>query len=380
MRFLQTAYITAVLACAGSCVCFAQAKNAVACPSDRVYRDNRNGAGGGEVFCEQVLPGSLTVKDGPSRFWFNPDFEGASGNYDRGREVGKWKECQRFGQCEQKEYPAIYPEEKQRPAFRPEIPVAYVDAKYVFDFASCRSTSITYTDGQKPVLDLNIRGQAGGCSIATGHDDQTDYTCTVPFRVGKRAFDSLDLLTEFPKSGLPQYCARQVVKTGPYMSSVTPEQGEGTAQVFTAEYSLGNDGIGISQARLHFQARPESRSDRCVVRYDPGSKGLFLLSDQRGKYLGPITPGGNASLWNSECFLAGCSTAEVSNDNLRMHFAIRFNPDRFVGDHRIFLEMVTTDRQARPAPEYGHWGVPADLGGPATKWPIDQSCPGTIGR
>jgi hypothetical protein len=322
MGFFQTVCITTVLVCAGKCVCFAQSTKAVDCPTDTVYRDNRNGVGG-QVFCERLLPGSLTVKDGPFRFWFNPNFEGASGNYSKGREVGKWKECQRFGQCEQKEYPEIYPEERRRPGFKPEIPVAYVDAKYVFDFASCRSTWVTYTDGQKPVLELNIGGQADGCFIAhipadaTGGEGSTDYTCTIPYQVGKRAFGSLDLLTEFPKLGLPQYCARQVVKTGPYMSSVEPNRGEGTAQVFTAEYSLGNDGVGIAQARLHFQARAESRSDRCVVRYDPGSNELFLLSDQPGKYLGPITPGGNASVWNSECLLAGCSTAEVSKDNLR---------------------------------------------------------------
>src|SRR5665213_1216011 len=101
LRFVQAVCTTAVLACAGSCVCFAQSTKAIDCPGDRVYRDNRDGAGG-EVFCEQVLPGSLRVKDGPSRFWFNRNFEGASGNYNKGREVGKWKECQRFGQCEQK--------------------------------------------------------------------------------------------------------------------------------------------------------------------------------------------------------------------------------------------------------------------------------------
>ena len=300
------------------------------------------------MFCEQVLPGSLTVKDGPFRFWFNPNFEGASGNYNKGREVGKWKECDRFGRCEQKEYPAIYPEEKQRPGFKPEIPVSYADAKYVFDFASCRSTWVTHTDGRKPDLDLNIGWQSNGCFIAhvpadaTGRGGSVDYTCTVPFRVGKRAFGSLDLLTEFPKAGLPQYCSRQVFKTGPDMSSVNPNRGEGEAQVFTAEYSLGNNGVGIAQARLHFQDRAESRSDRCVVRYDPASKGLFLLSDQPGKYLGPIVPGGIASLSNSRCLLAGCSTAEVVNDVLRVHFAIRFNPDRFAGDHNIFLEMVDT--------------------------------------
>jgi len=380
MRPVQNVCITAILFCAGSRVCFAQSAKAVNCPADRVYRDNRNGVGG-QVFCEHVLPGSLAVKDGPFRFWFNPDFEGSFGNYNEGREVGKWKECNRFGGCEQKDYPAIYPEEKQRQGFKPEIPVTYVDGKYVFDFASCRSTWVTHTDGQKADLDLNINAGPQGCFIAlipadpAGHEGNLDYTCTIPFQTGTRAFASLDLLTELPKAGLPQYCAKQVLKTGPYMSSVDPDRGEGAAQVFTAEFSLGNNGVGISQARLHFQERAESRTDRCVVRYDPGSKSLYLLSDQPGKYLGPMAAGGNASLWNSRCFLAGCSNAEVTGDTLKVHFAVRFNSAHFAGEHNIFLEMVDTNRQASPAPVYGHWTVPTESSPVASEWPSDRSCP-----
>ena len=383
MRRFQTVYITAILAFAGTGACFAQSTKALDCPGDRVYRDNRNDVGG-QVFCEHVLPGALSVKDGPFRFWFNPDLEGAAGNYGEGREVGKWRECDRFGRCEQKDYPTIYPEEKLRPGFKPEIPVAYLDGKYVFDFASCRSTRVAHRDGEKPDVDLNIVARSSYCFIAhipadtAGQEDNVDYTCAIPFQVGIRAFDSLDLLTELPKAGLPEYCVKQVkqvVQTGPYMSSVDPGRGEGTQQVFTAEYSLGNNGVGIAQARLHFQERAESRSDRCVARYDPGSKKLFLLSDQPGRYLGPIDAGGNASLWNSRCFLAGCSTAEVTNDVLRVHFAIRFNPERFAGEHNMFLEMVDTNRQASPAPVYGLWTVPAESGPAASEWPSDRSCP-----
>jgi len=190
----------------------------VDCPGDRVYRDNRNGVEG-QVFCEHLLPGSLAVKDGPFRFWFNPDFEGSSGNYNEGREIGKWKECDRFGRCEQKDYPAIYPEEKTRPGFKPEIPVKYIDGKYVFDFASCRSTWVTHLDGSKPDLDLNIGAQNDGCFIAhipadaEGHEGNTDYTCKIPFQTGTRAFSTLDLLAELPKLGFrsiaPSRCSRR---------------------------------------------------------------------------------------------------------------------------------------------------------------------------
>jgi hypothetical protein len=206
------------------------------------------------------------------------------------------------------------------------------------------------------------------------HGGTGDYTCTIPFQVGERAFGSLDLVNELPKAGLPQYCAKQVYKTGPYMSSVDPNHGEGAEQVFTAEFSLGNSGVGVAQARLHFQERAESRSDRCVVRYDPGSKSFFLLSDQPGKYLGPIAAAGKASLWNSRCFLAGCSNAEGANGKLKVHFAVRFNPTRFAGRHNMFLEMVDTDKRASPAPVYGEWTVPAGSGGAASEWPADQSC------
>ena len=367
-----------VLICTGNGICFSQSTKAVECPGDRVYREDRNGVGG-QVFCEHLLPGSLAVKDGPFRFWFNPHFEGSFGNYNEGREVGKWKECDRFGRCEQKDYPAIYPDEKKRPGFKPEIPVAYLDGKYVFDFASCRSTWVTHTDGQKAALDLNIVWNADGCFIAyipadtTGHQGNTDYTCTIPFQTGRRAFGSLDLLAELPKAGLPQYCAKQVLRTGPYMSSVDPDHGEGVVQIFTAEFSLGNNGTGISQARLHFQDQAESRTNRCVVRYDPGSKSLYLLSDRPGKYLGPIAPSGNASLRNSRCFLAGSSYAEVTGDTLKVYFAVRFNPARFAGPHNMFLEMVDSERHASPAPVYGQWSVPAESAASASEWPVGRT-------
>src|SRR5437870_9393030 len=98
-------YFSAVLYYGSISVSFAQVPKQIECPVNRVYRDNRTDGGGGQVFCEHVLPGSLTVKDGPFRFWFNRNFEGASGNYNEGREVAKWKECDRFGRCEQKDYP-----------------------------------------------------------------------------------------------------------------------------------------------------------------------------------------------------------------------------------------------------------------------------------
>ena len=223
-----------------------------------------------------MLPGGLVVDDGPFRGWFNADFQGFAGTYHEGREVGQWKECDRFSRCEQKVYPAVDPDEKKRQGFKPEIPVTYIDGKYVFDFASCRFTPFKHRDGEKTDLRFSLGPQPQGCAFYyTPVEDEVregpmKYSCTIPFQTGTRAFGSLDLMNELPKAGLPQYCVTYEIKTFPYMSSVDPGNGEGVEQVFTAEFSLGNTGVGIAQARLHFQERAESRSDRCVVRYEIG--------------------------------------------------------------------------------------------------------------
>ena len=84
MRSYLIACIAVTLVYASSRVCFAQSTKTIDCPLDRVHLDTRQG-GGGQEFCEHLLPGSLAVKDGPFRFWFNSDFEGAAGNYNEGR-------------------------------------------------------------------------------------------------------------------------------------------------------------------------------------------------------------------------------------------------------------------------------------------------------
>ena len=147
MRLCRTLYLATALICAGS-VCLAQGTKLVECPNDRIYRDNRGdagggNAGGGQVYCEHVLPGSLVVKDGPFRFWFNRDFEGAAGNYHEGREVGKWKECDRFGRCKETEHPLLYPIEEQRVETRAEVPVSFEKGKYTFDFKSSGALALS---------------------------------------------------------------------------------------------------------------------------------------------------------------------------------------------------------------------------------------------
>jgi hypothetical protein len=376
------AWILASIVSVCSPACFGQLTKTIECPAGRIYRDVGDHAGR-EEFCEHVLPGSITVRDGPYRLWINAVVQGAAGVYTDGRKTGKWKECDSNGQCKQEDYPNIYPEERQRPGFKPEVPVSYLNGKYVFDFEACRNTEITHVADGEPDFHLGFAAYPDGCSIGHSPEDgwfwaMLQYNCMVPFQVGKRGLGSLDLINELPKLGLPQYCTRPVNLSGPSALSVSPWIGEGLARVFTAEYDIGGNGVGIAQARLHFQASAASRTDRCVARYDTGTKSLYLLSDEPGKYLGPIAAGGGDSLWNSRCLLSGCSNAQLHGTRLSVRFAIRFNPARFAGPHNMYLEIVDTQKHAGTVVPYYSWSVPTQSASATATWPEDRSCPPPI--
>jgi hypothetical protein len=196
--------------------CRAQWTKDIDCPADTVYRDLRPNAGR-EEFCERLLPGSLKVKDGPFKFWFSEGNPGDKGTYKDGRQVGPWQVCNRFGKCTHVVYELTFPDEKDRVGFRREVPISFQHGKYIFDFASCWSTWVTQSGAEE--LNLNIGGSPYRCNIAylpqhsIEHGGDGDYICSIPFPVGKRELDSLDLRSELRKLGLPQFC-RTVSPTG----------------------------------------------------------------------------------------------------------------------------------------------------------------------
>lgn len=200
----------AILLCSAG-ICLGDSTQTIVCPPGRVHRDIRKNAGG-EEFCELLLPGSLVVRDGLYRFWFSEGHPGAEGAWKYGRQVGLWQECDRFDHCQKRTYDEVFPEEHKRPSFKPEIPVSYVSGQYRFDFGSCRSTWITKAGSSNPI-NLNILGGSPyRCEIAylpqnvLEHGGEGEYFCRVPYSIGVRTFNSLDLIREFPLNGLPQFC------------------------------------------------------------------------------------------------------------------------------------------------------------------------------
>jgi hypothetical protein len=189
--------------------CLAQWTKDIDCPAGAVYRDLRPDAAR-EEFCERLLPGSLKLKDGPYKFWFSEFNPGDKGTYKDGRQVGPWEICNRFGKCTHVVYELTFPDEKDRVGFRREVSISFQHGKYVFDFTSCWSTWVTQTGSED--LNLNIGGSPYRCQIAylpqrvIEHGGEGDYICRIPYAVGRRELESLDLLHELPRLGLPQFC------------------------------------------------------------------------------------------------------------------------------------------------------------------------------
>jgi hypothetical protein len=235
--------------------CHAQWTKDIECPPGTIYRDIREDAGRQE-FCERLLSGSLKVKDGPFRSWFSEGHPGDEGAYRDGRETGQWSECNRFDKCSQVTHELTFPYERERDGFQREVPITFQRGKYVVDFTSCWSTWVTQTGGQEDIH-LNIQGSPYRCNIAytpqhvMDHGGKGDYYCRVPFSVGRREFDSLDLLHELPKLGLPQFCRTIDQKGEAFMLS--GRSGEVATTVDIQSAVTGHDAAGheILRVRLN---------------------------------------------------------------------------------------------------------------------------------
>ena len=109
----------------------------------------------------------LVTKDGPFRFWFNRDFQGSNGSYNEGRELANGRRATGSADARRRIIQRSTRRRSRDRASNPKFRSPTPNGKYVFEFASCRSTWIMHTDAVKPDLKLNIIGeQPKGCLIA----------------------------------------------------------------------------------------------------------------------------------------------------------------------------------------------------------------------
>ena len=375
-----------------SCSCLAQLPKPVECPAGRTYTDNRD-VTGGSVFASSLLPGSLEVRDGPFRFWFNPKFEGSTGSYKLGREFGKWKECKSVRRLRSERLPGTRSRRKAKGwrqardsdhLYKRRIPLRFrylpknINGAYRrrcdrFDELAYEPDGCHYDYSTRKDIVFHDDLQA----LQLGHPKQRENRLQAPFSVGQRGrcIARSDERTS-PAGSAPVLRRDEVSSGAALLSRRQSNRRDWSGVSISATYDVGNNGVGIGQARLHFQKNAASRANRCVVRYDPVTRNFYLNSDEPGKYLGPMAAGGSDSLWNKECLLAACSNAQLVSTTLTVKFAIRFNPAEFSGTHEIYMELVDTQKHATPAGSNGEWTVPADESvSSGTPWPSDQSCP-----
>jgi len=88
------------------------------------------------------------------------------------------------------------------------------------------------------------------------------------------------------------------VSGSPQIFTVTGRDPNGAANLFRL-YFLVNDNTGIPQ-------------NTCHGFYDRATNGIFLYNDALNALTGPLTPGSNATLQNSQCTIHGATSALVS--------------------------------------------------------------------
>lgn len=171
----------------------------IQCEAGLTYHDERNTDGWGAEYCARELGGHMSVKVGPYKFWESGKTN-SEGVYRDGREVGTWRDCDRFGRCRTIDHDQM--STPTRAGRQEEVPVSFVDGRYRFDFQSCRATWVDVDlPGRRWVL--NIGDSHGRCSVSIFPVDATwskseGATCQVPFQVGVGESPTIELWRTMP--------------------------------------------------------------------------------------------------------------------------------------------------------------------------------------
>jgi hypothetical protein len=145
----------------------------------------------------------------------------------------------------------------------------------------------------------------------------------------------------------------------PAAISVTPSSGVGVKVSFTAVYSQSAGFDQLNFMQLYLPGNDGTGKNACWAYYKPDSNSLWLTKDGQNGALGPLTPGGQGSVENSQCVLyASGSSVSGSGNNLTIIYALSFK-QAFAGNRNVFLydrDLVWHDTgwQLR-----GAWTVPS---------------------
>jgi hypothetical protein len=147
------------------------------------------------------------------------------------------------------------------------------------------------------------------------------------------AFDNASLTSGWQALG--NWKSTAPAATPPTAYSVTPNAGTGTSGSFAFRYSSVN-GTGYLQYVHALVNGTLNSNGACWVYYSAAVNGLYLLNDTQTGSTGPLTPGSNGTLQNSQCTLNGAGSSVIGSANtLAMTLALTFKPS-FSGAQTAF--------------------------------------------
>ena len=143
--------------------------------------------------------------------------------------------------------------------------------------------------------------------------------------------------------------------------SVTPSDGFGALQSFSAKFMAASGAASIANAYVKFNAVASGGLNTCMVRYESAS-GLLSLRDDAGIWQPGSAPGGPDVQRNTQCrlSLAGSSIA-ITGEALTLNVAMKFSP-LYAGEKKVYLYATSTTGLNVGWREHGSWTVPSDPG------------------
>ena len=151
-------------------------------------------------------------------------------------------------------------------------------------------------------------------------------------------FDYVNVLSVNGGDGGPASAALTVSGTSETVLavSVSPNKGTGLSQTFDVLYYDSNGASDINVGYFEVTNGAGSSPNSCYVAYVQSTNSLYLFSDSNGSILGPVAPGSNSTVTNSQCTLSGSGgVVAASGTNLTVPFNLTFKPG-FTGSRNLF--------------------------------------------
>jgi Malectin domain/Putative binding domain, N-terminal len=149
------------------------------------------------------------------------------------------------------------------------------------------------------------------------------------------------------------------VDHAPQTPSMSPTSGNGAGQIFTFTYPDPDGDQNFVHALI---ASGLTFDGSCALYYYRPTNALYLINDTADNWLGPVTPGANATLSNRLCTLnAAQSSAGSQGTTLVVTAAFSFNSSTFAGPKSAYLYQGDNYGLISGWAQGGTWTIPGTV-------------------